>query len=227
MATDSSSTDSGPSAGAVLSIGLTGSIASGKSSVAKMLSEFGAAVIDSDALAREATEDPQVLEQIEEEFGEQVVVEGRLDRKALASLVFADSGGADSREARRRLEAIIHPWVRARSERLQRQLLESAQPPPAIVHDIPLLIENGLQEDFDAVVVVVASAEVRAARAAKRSNLSDAEFRARDSAQLPEERKAELADHVIDNSGDLDALAPQVARLWKKLGLGETGQSHG
>jgi dephospho-CoA kinase len=206
----SDSTSAAPP-GTVKRIGLTGNIGSGKSTVARLLAERGAAVIDSDALARQATEDPAVLKLIIEEFGERMVADGRLDRGALAEVVFADSG------ARRRLEGIIHPWVRARSRSVQRRLVDSPTPPPAIVHDIPLLFENGLQDAFDAVVVVDAPAETRAARAAAGGRLSEADFLARDRAQWPPERKAALADHVLDNSGDLASLEEQVAALWSRL----------
>jgi dephospho-CoA kinase len=199
---------------AVKRIGLTGNIGSGKSTVARLLSERGAAVIDSDVLARQATEDKEVLKRIAEEFGERMVTDGRLDRAALADVVFTDSG------ARRRLEGIIHPWVRARSRAEQRRLVESAAPPPAIVHDIPLLFEKGLQDAFDTVVVVDAPAETRAARAAAGGRLSEADFLARDRAQWPPERKAALADHVIDNSGDLASLKEQVAALWSRIVTG-------
>jgi dephospho-CoA kinase len=197
--------------GTVKRIGLTGNIGSGKSTVARLLAERGAAVIDSDALARQATEDPAVLKRIAEEFGERMVADGRLDRAALADVVFADSG------ARRRLEGIVHPWVRACSRTVQRRLLESPTPPPVIVHDIPLLFENGLQDAFDAVVVVAAPLETRAARTAAGGKLSESDFLARDQAQWPPDRKEAMADHVIDNSGDLASLKKQVAALWSRM----------
>ena len=172
-------------------IGLTGNIGSGKSTVAHLFGARGAAVIDADALARRAGEDPEVLRRIA-----------------------ADLGDAD---ALRRLNAIIHPWVaRARQERT-RALQTAVPPPPLIVHDIPLLFEVGLEDAFDAVVVVVAPLEQRIARVAARSGLSPDEVRARDAAQLPLELKAARADHVIDNGGDVAALAPQLERLWRAL----------
>ncbi|MEX2535964.1 MAG: dephospho-CoA kinase [Trueperaceae bacterium] len=193
-------------------IGLTGNIGSGKSTAAKMLEERGAAVIDADALARQATQDSAVLQRITEELGENLVIaDGSLDRRKVAALVFANP------QARKRLEGIIHPWVRARSRALQGRLIESPEPPPMIVHDIPLLFESGLESSFDAVVVVSAPQEVRAARAAARQQLSNDEFRARDRAQLPLEQKQSRADWVLDNSGDLASLEEQVAALWSRL----------
>ncbi|MEX2543133.1 MAG: dephospho-CoA kinase [Trueperaceae bacterium] len=192
-------------------VGLTGNIGSGKSTVARLLTERGAAVIDSDALARQASEDPTVLQLISAEFGERMVTDGRLDRSVMAQLVFADA------EARRRLEGIIHPWVRARSRSLQRRLIESPEPPPVIVHDIPLLFENGLDRSFDSVIVVRAPTETRIARSLASGRLSESDFRARDQAQWPAERKAAAADHLLDNSGDLASLKAQVAELWPKI----------
>lgn len=179
--------------------------------MAQLLAERGAAVIDSDALARQASEDQAVLQLISAEFGEQMVTGGRLDRSAMAELVFSDP------EARRRLEGIVHPWVRARSRTLQQRLIESPEPPPVIVHDIPLLFENGLERSFDAVIVVRAPTEDRIARSLASGRLSEADFRARDQAQWPAERKAASADHVLDNSGDLASLKAQVAELWPKI----------
>jgi dephospho-CoA kinase len=200
----------GPAA-RIRQIGLTGSLGSGKSTVARLLAERGAAVIDSDALAREATSDPAVLERIAEEFGEDAIEDGRLDRQHMARLVFGDE------ELRRRLEGLLHPWIRSRSRAIQQALLESDEPPPLIVHDIPLLFEKGMQDCFDAVLVVSAPSEARAARAAARSGLSLDDFRVREQAQWPPERKAALADHLIDNSKDLDSLAAQVDAMWPTL----------
>lgn len=192
-------------------IGLTGNIGSGKSTVASILEELGAVVIDSDALARRASEEPEVLERIATELGPDLIREGRLDRAATADLVFGDGA------ARRRLEAIIHPWVRERSRQLERDLLDSASPPAAVVHDIPLLFETGMQGRFDAVVVVSAPARLRAERLAQRSGLSAADFAARDASQWPAERKRALADHVIENDGDLSSLREQVAAVWQEI----------
>jgi dephospho-CoA kinase len=211
MAKEGRDSASAAPASKVKRIGLTGNIGSGKSTVARLLAERGAGVIDSDELARQATEDPAVLQRIADEFGERMVAGGSLDRAAMADLVFTDPG------ARRRLEGIIHPWVRARSRTKQRRLMEADSRPPAIVHDIPLLFESGLQEAFDAVVVVDAPADIRAARTAAGGRLSEADFLARDQAQWPPERKAALADHVLDNSGDLASLKEQVAELWSRL----------
>jgi dephospho-CoA kinase len=192
-------------------IGLTGSVGAGKSSVARRLAERGAWVIDADALARRATEDPEVLARIAAELGPELVVDGRLDRAATARRVFDDPA------ARRRLEAIVHPWVRRAMAAAEAAAMAAAKPPPLVVHDIPLLFENGLDAGMDATVVVDAPFAQRAARLAARSGLDEAAVRARDAAQLDPAEKARRATFVIDNGGDEAALDAAVAALWPRL----------
>jgi dephospho-CoA kinase len=192
-------------------LGLTGNIGSGKSTVAEMLVEHGAALIAADVLAREATADPQVLRAIEDTFGPEFLREGRLERAKLAEKVFHDE------EARHKLNGIVHPWVRKRSDQLIAELEASQNPPPVIVLDIPLLYEGGLERTVDAVIVVTASLDTRIQRVMARSGLSFAEVRARDAAQMPLEEKVAMADYVVDNDGDLESLRTQVERLWREL----------
>lgn len=192
-------------------IGLTGNIGSGKSTVAQLLAAKGAAVIDADALARQATEDPAVLAAIAQQLGEDLIREGKLDRAATAQRVFADP------EARERLNGIVHPWVRRAMAARIDALLAASTPPPVIVLDIPLLYEGGLERTVDAVIVVNAGLPTRLARLTARGLLSADDVRARDAAQLPLAEKVRRADFVIDNEGDLDALAAQVDRLWPLL----------
>jgi dephospho-CoA kinase len=192
-------------------IGLTGSVGAGKSSVARRLAERGALVIDADALARQATEDPEVLARIAAELGPGLVVEGRLDRAATARRVFGDP------EARRRLEAIVHPWVRSAGAAAEAAAMAEATPPALIVHDVPLLFENGLDAGMDATVVVDAPFAARAARLAARSAMDEAAVRARDAAQWDPAEKARRATFVIDNGGDEEALDAAVAELWPRL----------
>ena len=183
----------------------------GKSSVARRLAERGAWVIDADALARRATEDPEVLRRIAEALGRDLVVNGRLDRAATARRVFDDP------DARRRLEAIVHPWVRSAGAAAEAAALAASPPPPLIVHDVPLLFENGLDAGMDATVVVDAPFATRAARLAARSGMGEAAVRARDAAQLDPAEKALRATFVIDNGGDERALEAAVAELWPRL----------
>lgn len=192
-------------------IGLTGNIASGKSTVARMLEARGAAVIDADALAREATGDPEVLGEIAAQLGPDLVRDGALDRAETARRVFGDP------QARARLDAIVHPRVAAARRRRRAELQERRPRPPLIVHDVPLLYEAGLEDEVDAVVVVAAPLDARVARAAARGNLGPDEVRKRDAAQLPLEEKVGRADYVLDNGGDEAGLARQVDALWPRL----------
>ena len=192
-------------------IGLTGNIGSGKSTVARMLVTKGAALIDADALAREATQDPEVLAQIAEALGDNLIQEGALDRQKTAERVFGDG------EARGTLNGIIHPWVRRESEARARELESADPPPPVILMDIPLLYENGLERGLDAVIVVDTPLDVRVQRVQERSGLSEQKVRARDAAQMPLNQKVERADYVVDNSRKEEALGPQLERLWLQL----------
>lgn len=192
-------------------MGLTGNIGGGKSSVARLLAEHGAFIIDADDLARQATSDPAVLNRISVELGEELVKDGELDRQAVAAAVFADPA------ARSVLNSIIHPWVGLRRLQLQAEALGQAEPPPVVVHDVPLLFEVGLDESVDVTLVVVAPLAVRAARVIQRSGLSEEQVRQRDAAQMPQDEKAARADFVIDNSAGEPELEEAVARLWPEL----------
>ncbi len=192
-------------------IGLTGNIGSGKSTVARLLAGHGARVIDADALAREATDNPEVLDEIATTFGEHLIQGGRLDRKALAGIVFGDE------DRRRQLNGIIHPYVRRRAAELTREYRDTGA--RIIVQDIPLLFEGELQAAFDRVIVVTAPLATRMERVRQRSGLDGDEFLRRDAAQLPLEQKAALADFVIDNSGGLEDLETQTEKTWRELVL--------
>lgn len=193
----------------MLRVGLTGGIGSGKSTVAELFRELGARVIDADALAREVTLDPAVLEEIGEAFGPGVITDGRLDRTALAATVFGDAGKLA------RLNAIIHPRVRERSAELREAFAGAGT--HVLIEDIPLLYESGLADRFDYVVVVTAPLAERIRRVQERSGLSAEETRKRDAAQLPLSEKAARADFVISNSGSLEELGAQVKETWRKL----------
>ena len=194
-----------------LNVGLTGNIGSGKSTVAELFTACGAAVVDADALARAATQDPDVLREIAETFGRKLVKKGELDRAGLAEVVF------NAPEAREKLNAIIHPWVGREREAQVAALAAQTPPPEIILHDVPLLFEVGLDAEMDQTVVVAAPLEVRVARVTARSGLSPDEVRARDAAQLPLEEKVKRADFVVDNSSDLSNLKEQIERVWQAL----------
>ena len=189
----------------MLRIGLTGGIGSGKSTVSRLLGEHGAVVVDADVIAREVVAPgTQGLAAIVEAFGPTVLAaDGSLDRPGLAAVVFADP------EARRRLDGIVHPLVRARAGEL-----EAAAPADAVVvHDVPLLAETGQGSSYDLVVVVEADPAVRVARLVQRGLTAD-DARARIAVQATDEQRRAIADVVLDNSGTPEQLAEQVDRFW-------------
>jgi dephospho-CoA kinase len=191
--------------------GLTGGIGSGKSSVAALLRERGVPVVDADELAREAVAagSPGLAEVIAA-FGHEVLGSaGELDRKRVASMVFADS------EARERLNAITHPIVRRLSQ--ERFAALDRQGVTLAAYDVPLLFEVGLAQVLRPVVVVAASEATQLARVMARDGLTETEARARLAAQLPLAQKRALADHVIENDGSREDLARQVDELLAKL----------
>ena len=189
-------------------VGLTGGIASGKSLVADELAARGAVVIDADVLAREVVEPgTDGLAAVVERFGNGVLHSGRLDRARLGQIVFADA------EARRDLERIVHPAVRARAAEL-----EGAAPPDAVVvHVIPLLVETGQQDQFDCVVVVDVDPAIQLARLVARDGLNVADAQARLVAQASREERRAVADVVIDNGGNVTDLKTQIGPLWQFL----------
>ena len=195
-----------------LLVGLTGSIATGKSTVSRMFAHLGARVIDADLLAREVVMPGQAAyARIVEEFGPQVVQEdGSLDRKALGALVFGDSA------KRKRLEEITHPAIGLRRERLLSVLDEEAFE-GVVIWDAALLFEGGGAGRMDRVVVVYADPETERRRLVERDGLSDADARARIASQMPVAEKAKLAHHVIDNSGTRDETERQVRTIYGAL----------
>jgi dephospho-CoA kinase len=191
-----------------VNVGLTGGLGSGKSTVAALLGEHGAVIIDADVVAREVVRPGTPgFAAVVTRFGAGVVgPDGELDRAALARIVFADGAALDE------LNAIVHPRVGSRSAELA-----AAVPPGAVVvHDIPLLAENGLADRFDTVIVVEADREIRLARLAERG-LTRAEAEARMAAQATDEQRRAIADEIVRNDGDLDSLARQIDRLWDRL----------
>lgn len=217
--------------GPVLTVAVTGGIGAGKSTVAGMLAELGAVVIDSDALAREVVAPGTLgLAAVVRAFGPGVLAaDGSLDRAALAGIVFADAA------ARRRLEEITHPLVREEFRRRRDALAAPRGSDAAVgaatdavvgaavdsaagtvlVNDIPILRSKRAAAEFDLVVVVVADEKVRLNRLVGRG-LSEADARARIAAQISDDERRALADVVIENNGDDVALGAQVRRLWEE-----------
>jgi dephospho-CoA kinase len=208
-------------------IGLTGGIGTGKSTVARMLAELGAVVIDSDAIVHELQGPGQPLvAEIAAAFGSDVLrPDGSLDRAALGARVFSDP------EARSRLNAIVHPAVGRES--LRRLEAARARGAALVVLDIPLLFETRLHGTasranlgVEAVVVVYAPRELQIRRQVERNGYDRAEAERRLGAQLPIEEKRRLADHVIDNSGSLEATRDQVRALYERLAGGAPAEEH-
>jgi dephospho-CoA kinase len=190
-------------------VGLTGGIASGKSTVSAILAELGAVVIDADQLAREVVAPgTEGLKRVVDEFGPGVLTEsGELDRPAVGAMVFADD------DARRRLEAIIHPLVRARGAEL-----EAAAPEDAlVVHDIPLLAETGQGDAFDAVIVVDTPVETQVERMTALRGWTAQDARARVAAQASREQRRAVATYVIENTGTLEDLRDRVTEVFEEL----------
>lgn len=194
----------------MLLIGLTGGIGSGKSTVARLLDQRGAAVIDADQLAREAVvKGTPAFDRVVEVFGTRIVgPDGELDRAALATDVFADP------VLRANLERIVHPEVaRLFAERVERY----RDTDRIVVYVTPLLAELGLGPAFDMVVVVTASPRLRVSRVASERGIAPDDVRARMAAQATDEQRAEVADILIDNDGTLSDLDAQVGRVWEQL----------
>lgn len=192
----------------MLQIGLTGGIGAGKTAVARRFAELGALVVDADALAREVVGPGSVgLDSVVAEFGSGVLAaDGSLDRAALAKVVFGDDA------ARARLNAILHPLVGRRAA----ELIVAAPPDAVVVQDVPLLVETGAAGRYDLVVVVEAPVEVRAERLARDRGMAADEARARMAAQASDAERRAVADVVLVNDGDLDALRAQVDRVWRE-----------
>ncbi|HEX6150456.1 dephospho-CoA kinase [Nocardioides sp.] len=190
-------------------VGLTGGVASGKSTVSAILAELGAVVIDADVLAREAVAPgTDGLADVVAAFGEDVLAaDGSLDRLALGTIVFGDE------DKRRGLEAIIHPRVRARAAEIEAE----APPGAVIVHDIPLLTETGQAGTFDAVLVVDVPVETQLARMVDLRGMTRADAEARLAAQATREDRLAIATYVVDNTGTLEELRARVAEVYEKL----------
>jgi dephospho-CoA kinase len=191
-------------------IGLTGGAGSGKTTVAEMFRELGATVVDADEASHEvyAPESPG-FDAVVSEFGPDYVRDGRIDRERLGELVFHDE------DARRRLNAIVHPlvrlWMSARTVEAERDGAE------VVIHDVPLLFESGLQDIYSDVVLVYVPESLQRRRLVEGRGLSEDRARAIIASQLPIDEKRGRAQHVIDNSGRREATRRQVEKVWAEI----------
>jgi dephospho-CoA kinase len=191
----------------IVRVALSGGVGSGKSTVARRLDHHGAVVIDADAIAREVVEPgTSGYDEVVARFGDAVVADGRLDRAAVAKIVFND------KDALADLNSIVHPRV---GERVA-ELTAAAPDDAVLVYDVPLLAEKGSREGFDVVVMVLADRETRLERLAGRGMpREDAE--ARMAAQASDEQRRALADEIVENDGSTDDLDAAVDALWERL----------
>ncbi|MFI6346844.1 dephospho-CoA kinase [Streptomyces sp. NPDC050560] len=202
----------------MVSVGLTGGIGAGKSEVSRLLVAHGAVLVDSDRIAREVVEPGTPgLAAIVDTFGPGVLApDGSLDRPALGAIVFGDEG------KRAALNGIVHPLVRARSA----ELAAAAPPGAVVVHDVPLLAENGLAPLYDTVIVVDVSPGTQVDRLVRLRGMDPGEARARMAAQADREERLKVADIVIDNDVPLGELRARVDEVWAEL-TGREAQGEG
>lgn len=193
--------------------GLTGGIGSGKSTVAAMFSDKGAFIIDADAISRELMEPgEETLQRVVAAFGEEILLDnGQLNRPHLASLVFANPA------EREKLNAIVHPAVRERSQLLREEAVAQQGENATIIEDIPLLTETGQADRFDGVIVVCANEKVRLERLTTQRGILKEDALARIKAQASDEERAQIARWIIDNSGSREDTQHQVERVWQEI----------
>ena len=197
-----------------LTVGLTGGIGSGKSVVLREFVALGAVGVEADDIAHEVLASTLGTAEVLQAFAAFDIGDGAggIDRQRLAAVVFADA------DARRRLEAIVHPLVRSAT----RDRITQADPHEIVVNAVPLLVEAGVVGEFDAIVVVRAPVEVRLQRLRDSRAMSRADALARMAAQASDEERVAVASWVIDNNGTADALRAQVAEVWAEILAGIT-----
>jgi dephospho-CoA kinase len=197
----------------MLVVGLTGGIGSGKSLAAQFFAELGALVIDADQLARDAIErGSEGFDELIATFGDSILSNGLVDRRALGELVFRDI------DAKKKLEAIIHPIVRREFE----EAVQSLEQDQILIYEIPLLFETKAMERFDYIVTVEADMQLRKDRLLKKG-LRNSEIESRIAAQASREERVSIADQVFENNGSEDELLRSVENLWELLKMRSKG----
>ena len=206
----------------MLRVGLTGSIAVGKSFVARVLAELGCHVLDADQTAREVVEPGSPgLQALTETFGTEILLsDGTLNREQLGALVFADE------QKRQLLNSILHPYIIVKQDELLRAL-EVKDPNGVAVVDAALMIESGGYKRFDKLIVVHCDPEEELRRLMARDNLSREEAEARIRSQMPQEEKMKLADYLIDTTAGFDAAKERTEKVWRELCEVSARQSDG
>ena len=201
----------------MLKVGLTGSIAVGKSFVCECFREHGCHVLDADKVAREVVEPGTTgLAQIVREFGTDILQpNGELDRKALGSVVFVDG------KKRELLNSIVHPLVIEEQDRWL-NIREMDDPNGIAIVDAALMVESGGYRRFDKIVVVWCEPAIQLRRLMSRDNLSEQEAKKRIAAQMPQDEKKRFADHLINTSGDFEDVRRQVAEVFEQLRPGSS-----
>lgn len=195
----------------MLNVGLTGGIGAGKSEVTRRFAALGAVIIDADALAREVVEPGTPgLAAVLAEFPGVEAADGSLDRDALAAEVFGDDA------ARVRLNGIVHPLIAERVADLM-AAAEAGPPDTIVINDVPLIVEAGVADRYAVIVVVDAPLQVQLDRLTRLRGMAAEAAQARIDVQASREDRLAIADHVIDNSGDLDTLQPQIEKVWASL----------
>ncbi len=197
----------------MLVVGLTGGIGSGKSLAAQFFAELGAFVIDADQLARDAIErGSEGFDQLIATFGDSILSNGVVDRRALGELIFRDA------DAKKKLEEIIHPIVRAEFE----EAVQSLEKDQILIYEIPLLFETNAMQRFNYIVTVEADMQLRKDRLLKKG-LRISEIESRIAAQASREERVSIADHVFENNGSEDELLRSVENLWELLKMRSKG----
>lgn len=194
-------------------VGLTGGIATGKSTVSKLFAQKGVPVVDADVVARLVVEpDRPAWRDLVAFFGEEILLPDRtLDRAKLGALIFSDAAKRD------KLNEIVHPQVRMEAERQIAHFIEQDSTRP-VIYDVPLLIEAGYYKLVDKIIVVYVDPKTQLKRLQKRNNLTEAEAELRINAQMPIDEKLTFADYIIDNRGTIAETEMQVEQVWKELG---------
>jgi dephospho-CoA kinase len=196
----------------LIKVAITGGLSSGKSSVCRIFKELGAYVMSADAIVHQLLLANEILgNEIVELLGEDVLVDGKIDRSVVARKVFHDS------QLLQKLEALLHPAVREAVEQEYQAQRKSPAPPPLFVVEIPLLFETGGERFYDTTVAVIADEELCRRRYAQRTGQGANEFDRRNSRQLSQQEKAAKADHVIVNNGDINQLEENARQLYQKL----------